>query len=184
MTIKNDMEFLVRSEVERRRDRAGKARERDVCWCPLCEMDIFALALNQLPPRYCHERNFGCAASQGFGEDVRAAVGRAIEKVSRRPKHRPGKPLSDADDIRMENYAQKIGTSLVGAVLSPESSACACTQCQADTLAYALNRYQPKYGVSYGGRESYQANYEDFIRHDIGQALAQAMAVIRERPHH
>ena len=182
MAIKNDMEFLVRSEIRRRQELSGE--EGDVCWCPLCEMDILALALNQLPPRYCHEKNFGSATSQGFGKDVRNAVARAIQKVSKRPKHRPGRPLSSNDDIRMENYAQKIGTSLVGAVLSPESSACACAQCQADTLAYALNRYQPKYGVSYGGRESYQANYEDFIRHDIGQALTQAMAVVRERPHH
>jgi competence protein ComFB len=182
MAIKNDMEFHVRAEAQRRRERSEK--EPDVCWCSLCEVDILALALNQLPPRYCHERNFGCTATLKLGDDVRHAVARAVQKVSRRPKHRPGRPLSSDDDIRMENYAQKIGSTLVGTVLSPESAACACAQCQADTLAYALNRYPPKYGVSYGGRESYQANYEDFIRHEIGQALAQAMAVVRERPHH
>jgi len=182
MAIKNDMEFLVRSELRRVVERSG---ENDaVCWCPLCEMDILALALNQLPPRYCHEKNFGCAGSQGFGNDVRSAVARAVQKVSRRPKHRPGRPLSSSDDIRMENYAQKIGSALVGTILSPESSACACDQCQADTLAFALNRYSPKYGVSYGGRESYQENYADFIRHEIGQSLTQAVAVVREHPHH
>jgi hypothetical protein len=90
----------------------------------------------------------------------------------------------DTDDIRLDNFAQKIGSSLVGTIMSPGSAACACDQCQADALAYALNRYPPKYGVSYGGRESYQANYEDFIRHEIGQALVQAMAVVREHPHH
>ena len=182
MAIKNDMEFLVRTEVQRRLERSGG--NDDVCWCPLCEFDILALALNQLPTRYCHEKNFGCAASQGFGNDVRNAVARAIQKVSRRPKHRPGRPLSGNEDIRMVNYAQTIGGALVGAVLSPESSACACDQCQADTLAFALNRYPPKYGVSHGGRESYQENYADFIRHEIGQVLVQAAAVVRERPHH
>ena len=182
MAIKNDMEFHVRSEAQRRRVRSKK--ENDGCWCPLCEMDILALALNQLPPRYCHERNFGCTASKELGENVRKVVGRAVQKVSQRPKHRPGRPMSHIDDIRMENYAQKIGNSLMETVLSPNAAACACDQCQADTLAYALNRYPPKYGVSYGGRESYQANYEDFIRHEIGQVIAQAVAVIRERPHH
>ena len=115
---------------------------------------------------------------------MRNAVARAVQKVSQRPKHRPGRPLSRVDEIRVENYAQKIGTTLVGAVLSPDASACACDQCQADTLAIALNRYPPKYGVSYGGRESYQENYADFIRHEIGQALTKAKAVVRERPHH
>ncbi len=182
MAIKNDMEYHVRSETERRRGHAGKGD--DACWCTLCEVDVLALALNRLPPRYCHEKNFGCTTSQGLARDVRNAVEQAVRKVSRRPKHRPGRPPSRVDDIRLENYAQKIGASLVGAILSPASSACACDQCQADTLAIALNRYPPKYGVSYGGRESYQANYEDFIRHEIGQGLAQAVAVVRERPHH
>lgn len=182
MEIKNDMEFLVKAEVQERRE--SSVKENEICWCSLCEMDILALALNRLPPRYCHEKNFGCAISPGSRNDVHNAVARAIQKVSRRPKHPPGRPLTSNDDIRMENYAQKFGNSLVGAFRSPESPACACGQCQADTLAYALNRYPPKYGVSYGGRESYQANYGDFIRHEIGQVLTQAMAVVREHPHH
>lgn len=182
MAIKNDMEFHVRAEAKRRRERSEK--ENGACWCSLCETDVLALALNQLPPRYCHEKNFGCTSAQGFGNDVRSAVARAIQKVSQRPKHRPGKPPSHIGDLRMENYAQKIGNALVGRVISADSPACACDQCQADALAYALNRYPPKYGVSYGGRESYQANYEDFIRHEIGQALTRALAVVQERPHH
>lgn len=182
MAIKNDMEFRVRSETQRYRERFRK--KKDLCWCALCEMDILALALNQLPPRYCHERNFGCTASQELGDAVRSAVARAVQKVSQRPKHRPGRPPSSIDDIKMENYAQKVGNSLVGTALSPAASACDCDQCRADTLAYALNRYPPKYGVSYGGRASYQANYEDFIRHEISQVLTQAVTVVREHPHH
>lgn len=182
MAIKNDMESLVRAEVLRHRESSGEKSE--ICWCPLCEFDILALALNQLPPRYCHEKNFGCSATKGFGHDVRRAVANAVKKVSQRPKHRPGRPPSRIDDIRMENYAQKIGNSLVGATRSPESPACGCDQCRADTLALALNRYPPKYGVSFGGRESYQENFADFIRHEIGQVLTQARAVIQEHPHH
>lgn len=181
MAIKNDMEFRVRAEAARRRGRPE--RHEDPCWCLLCEMDILALALNQLSPRYCQERNFGLANAHGLGDDVRKAVADAIRKVSRRPKHRPGRPLH-IDDVKMENFALRIGSALVGTILSPESSTCACEQCLSDALAYALNRYPPKYGVSYGGRESYQANYADFIRHEIGQALTQAAAVVREHPHH
>ncbi len=182
MAIKNEMEFLVKAEVQRCQERSGK--EEDVCWCSLCETDVVALALNQLPPRYCHEKNYGYVVSQGGAEEVRGVVSRAVQKVSQRPKHRPGKPQFLVPDIRMENYAKKFGDMVLGAVLSPGMSACACDQCRADTLAYALNRYPPKYGVSYGGRESYQSNYEDFIRHEIGQVLTESVKVIRERPHH
>lgn len=182
MAIKNDMEYLVKAEVRKYRENCKT--DQIFCRCPLCEADIFALALNHLPPRYCHEKNFGFTASQGLGNDVKKAVVLAVEKVNRRPRHRPGKPPPAADEVRMENYAMKIGDKVISAVLAPGSAACACGQCQADALAYALNRYPPKYGVSYGGRESYQANYEDFIRHEIGQALTRAAAVVRERPHH
>jgi hypothetical protein len=182
MPIKNDMEFHVKSEAQRHRERPRQGS--DPCWCTLCEIDIIAFALNRLPPRYCHERNFGCTSLEQLGDEVRSAVSRAVDKVSRRPKHRPGRPPADTDGIRLENFAQKIGASLVGTIMSPGSAACTCDQCQADALAYALNRYPPKYGVSHGGRESYQANFEDFIRHEIGQALVQAMAVVRVRPHH
>lgn len=181
MTIKNDMEFHVKAEVARRRGRPERGEE--VCWCALCEMDILALALNQLSPRYCQERNFGLATANGLGSEVRNSVANAIRKVSRRPKHRPGRP-SHEDDVRMDNFAQKIGSALLGVVLSPESAKCACELCQDDALALALNRYPPKYGVSYGGRESYQANYADFIRHEIGLVLTQAAAVVRDHPHH
>jgi competence protein ComFB len=182
LVIKNDMEYLVKAEVRKYREKCGA--DKVFCRCPLCEADIYALALNHLPPRYCQEKNFGFTATQGFGDDVRKAVDIAVQKVNRRPKHRPGKPPPSDNEVRLENYALKIGDKVVGTVLSPESAACGCGQCQADLLAYALNRYPPKYGVSYGGRESYQANYEDFIRHEVSQALTQAIAVIRERPHH
>ena len=182
MTIKNDMEFLVKAEMRKQRELTGK--NDDGCWCLLCEMDILALALNQLPPRYCQEKNFCATDSRGFGGDVRNAVARAVQRVGRRPKHRPGRVPSGDTDVRMENYAQKIGHAVLATVLSSESAACPCDQCQADILAYALNRYPPKYGVSYGGRESYQENYADFIRHEIAQALTRAAAVVRERPHH
>ena len=182
MDIKNDMEHLVKAEVRTRRD--CSAKELACCWCCLCEADVLALALNNLPPRYCHQRNFGYAASQGLGNAVKSAVSRAIQKVSQRPKHRPGKPLSCSEDVRLDNFAQTIGAALVGSVLTRESSACDCEQCRADALAYALNRYPPKYGVSYGGHASYQSNYEDFIRHEVGQELVQAMTVVQARPHH
>lgn len=179
--IKNEMELLVGSEVRRLHEKQGKGGK--ACGCPRCEADVAALALNRLPPRYCHGNSYGQAALQAYGEMVRTVVERAFEKVRLRPKHRPGKP-DHGTDARVLNYAKEIGDNIVGPLLAQRGAACACLECRADTLALALNRYPPKYGVASAGRESYQANFEDFIRHEMTQALAEAAAVVEARPHH
>lgn len=181
MEIKNDMESLVRAEVTRRKESSGK--EAAACWCALCEADVVALALNRLPPRYCQRQNFGYAASQqGLAFHVRSAVSYAVDKVSKRPKHRPGAPDRFRSEVRLENFALRIGHSVVGTALA--DAACSCEQCRSDALAYALNRYPPKYGVSAAGRESYQSNFEDFIRHELGELISRASRVVAASPHH
>ncbi len=180
--VKNDMEHLVRREVARRR--LDPKAPRGVCWCALCEADVIALALNRLPPRYCRGANFGYAAVGGYRTEVRDTVTRALEKVSRRPKHRPGAPDRFRSDVLLEDHALKIGTTLVAGGAAPRDSACTCEGCLADALALALNRYPPKYGVSSPGRASYQENYADFIRHELGQELVRARQIIGSNPSH
>lgn len=182
MEIKNEMEFFVKSEVRRRKERPGKGEK--ACWCALCEADIAALALNTLPSRYCHERNYGQTPLPAVREKVQPAVARAIDKVSQRPKHRPGRPDRVPGEVEVVNYAKQIGAPLVAPVLSAGGSACTCDQCRADTLAVALNHYPPKYGVNGSGRTSYQAHFEDFVRHELGQLIARAAKVVAARPHH
>jgi len=180
--VKNDMEHLVRLEVGRRRE--DPEVDRTTCWCALCEADVIALALNNLPPRYCRGDNFGYAAAQGYVGRVREAVRLALEKVSRRPKHRPGAPDRFRAEARLEDFALKIGNVLVGSSFVGAEGACSCEGCRADALALALNRYPPKYGVSSPGRASYQANFEDFIRHELGNALVKAREIISAHPNH
>jgi hypothetical protein len=180
--VKNDMEHLVRQEVGRRK--SDRAEKRDRCWCPRCEADMIALALNSLPPRYCRGANFGFAASQGYGRQVAEAVSQAVEKVSRRPKHRPGAPDRFRSEARLEDFGLKIGCAIVGHSFSVGEGGCTCEGCRADALALALNRYPPKYGVSSPGRASYQENFEDFIRHELGQVLTKTSQVVNANPHH
>jgi len=180
--VKNDMELLVRREVDRRK--GERARGLDRCWCPQCEADVIALALNNLPPRYCRGANFGYAASEGYGGQVRKMVDLAVEKVSRRPNHRPGAPGRFRQEACHEDFALKIGCSLVGTAFPAREGVCSCDGCRADALALALNRYRPKYGVSSPGRASYQENFADFIRHEVGQLLAAACQVVCANPNH
>lgn len=182
LDLKNDMEHLVRLEIGRRKhERAGPP---GACWCPQCEADVVALALNNLPPRYCRGVNFGSAASEGRAGQVRSVVDRALDKVSRRPKHRPGAPDRFRSEARLEDFGLKIGSAIVGHSFAATAGGCSCEGCRADALALALNRCPPKYGVSSQGRASYQEHFEDFIRHDLGQALAKACQVIGANPRH
>ena len=61
MSIKNEMEQLVREEV--RRARQSGVQKKEACWCPLCETDVVALSLTLLPPLYCRAETYGHAAS-------------------------------------------------------------------------------------------------------------------------
>ncbi len=66
----------------------------DVCKCEMCRMDIIALALNHLPPRYV-VRTTGAALTrftlsrEQERAEVITAIVRAIELVSKNPRHGP-----------------------------------------------------------------------------------------------
>lgn len=63
-----------------------------VCSCEKCRMDMAALALNQLPPRYVvtHRGQVFTKVSQlqcQYEADVLMAIMRAVEKVTDNPRH-------------------------------------------------------------------------------------------------
>jgi competence protein ComFB len=61
-----------------------------LCKCSLCIEDIFALALNSLPPRYIQATSMTeYEASPDYigNDEVREKVATAVEKVSKRPNH-------------------------------------------------------------------------------------------------
>ncbi|HEY5997678.1 MAG TPA: late competence development ComFB family protein [bacterium] len=179
LSIKNEMEQLVREEVERVRSAATEQR----CWCSLCETDIVALALTMLPPLYCRTETFGHAAGIIKAGKIREAVQAAIKRVSLRPKHRVGAP-SHRGTVSLVNYTFEVGTDMVGPALGRGASSCSCESCRSDTLAYALNRYPAKYGVTVDGRRSLHPTYLDFMRHELGMLIGQAARVVSSHPHH
>jgi hypothetical protein len=182
MNIKNEMEALVRAAVRSFREK-GPATP-NACWCPLCEMDIVALALNLLPPFYCRQETFGYAAGIATAGKIREAVQSAIQRVGLRPKHRPGVPSARDGEVGLVNYTFEIGCEIVGPAVSKSRDACGCPQCRIDALAYALNRYPPKYGVTRGGRRSLHPTYLTFMRHELGMLITQASRVVTTNPNH
>lgn len=64
----------------------------EICACEKCRLDIAALALNELPPRYVVTERGKVFAKVAqlecqFETDILLAVLRAVEKVGRNPRH-------------------------------------------------------------------------------------------------
>jgi len=182
MGIKNEMEHLVRDEVARIRKEGAPGYTG--CWCPMCEIDIVALALTLLPPLYCRTATYGHASGLIKAGTICDAVQTALKRVALWPKHRPGTRPTVRDKIALINYTFEVGTAMVGAALGRSGKGCDCDECRFDTLAYALNRYPAKYGVTRDGRRSLHPTYLDFMRYELGMLISQAARVVTSHPHH
>ncbi len=182
ISVKNYMEVAVRTEMARRKDQWESGRTP--CWCPVCEADSTALALTTLPPRYCMESSYPLMEKANLPGTIQSAVLRAFSKVTSRPKHRPGVPDFYPHRVRLVNFGLEEGWSLVRGVMFDSDAPCLCSQCIADTVAFALNRVPAKYGVELDGSTRFPAAQRDFLRHDLGLVMGQAAKVISAHPHH
>ena len=87
IVLVNKMETAARHEVD-----SMLANNADMCDCSQCKLDIMALALNSLPPKYVVTRmgnavtNVNLVSSQ-WKADVTMAVCQASEMVRKHPRH-------------------------------------------------------------------------------------------------
>ena len=84
--IKNYMEVIVERLIR------DILRENNVCTCEKCILDISAIALNNLPPKYIVTEKGELysridALSQQFEVDIISAVTKAADLVKRNPQH-------------------------------------------------------------------------------------------------
>jgi hypothetical protein len=180
MTVINRTEEAVRAEIARLKEGTGEQAEQ--CWCALCEADVIALAMTILPPCYCTRvLPEDDVASTG---SVRNAVFTAARRVQRRPKHRMAHPESRDAKVHLVNYTYEEGAALVATLRHRSDSSCSCRICQQDMLAYALNRYPPKYGVIHGGTSNLPSYQRDYIRHELEIIISHAAGIITARPRH
>lgn len=90
MQFKNYMEEAVERTIEE-----ILARRDDVCKCDRCKMDIKALALNHLPPKYVvTDRGYVYTKvnelESQFKADMTVAVTNALKVVRDNPRHGEG----------------------------------------------------------------------------------------------
>lgn len=87
MELKNYMEGAVAETLREILD-----KEKDICSCQRCWLDMMALALNSLPPKYIVRRTGYIYAKSNelttqFRVDILVAVMKAKELVSSTPRH-------------------------------------------------------------------------------------------------
>lgn len=84
----NDTERMVLEELGRRLESSDA---EGICDCQDCVLDMAALALNSLDPRY-HASLLGTMYAHAdeagdYAERVRAAVSKSMERVRKNPSH-------------------------------------------------------------------------------------------------
>ena len=87
VTIKNYMEEVVLNLME------GVLDDINMCKCELCVMDIAAIALNDLPPKYIATEKGELyskvnSLKNQFEVDVISAITKAAVLVKRSPRHK------------------------------------------------------------------------------------------------
>jgi len=88
IVIKNIMEELVDAKLDE------IIRSASVCDCEQCRADVYAYALNHLPPKYIATRSGDVftrvkAATTQFQADILTALVQAMDIVSKNPRHSP-----------------------------------------------------------------------------------------------
>ncbi len=90
MLFKNYMEEVVENTLDQ-----ILAHSKDICTCDRCRLDIKALALNHLPPKYV-VTDMGYVYTKvnelesQFQADVTVAVTNALKTVRKNPRHDKG----------------------------------------------------------------------------------------------
>ncbi|MCI8649005.1 MAG: late competence development ComFB family protein [Anaerotruncus sp.] len=84
--LKNAMELIVQQKLE------DMLPKMDCCKCDICRMDVMAIALNRLPPKYVVSTqgevySRAAAMSVQRSTDITAAIVEAIQLVKEKPRH-------------------------------------------------------------------------------------------------
>jgi len=205
--IKNETETAVRAEVAKvrgngRRLRASsrlslaiiagglnwltgvKAAERGLCECPHCSADIMALSLSNLPACYCLSLHYGVGRTRLAVVDVERQVRASLRRVRTRPRHSARESLPQGEEVRLVDFGMREGAPMVRPLMQRIQGACSCPRCMADTLAYGLNRFRPRYGVEVRGKLRVPPHELEFIRHELMTVLHDAAVAVAENPRH
>ena len=182
MKLTNAMELGVKRFLNRLR--AASPAGQETCWCPLCRADMMALALSSLPPRYATRRPWDIEADAHLAESLGAQVTRAVRHVELFPKHPSGGALEATEPVWIVNFPLEEGFRAIEPLIRSREDVCDCWQCRCDVVAFALNRYPPRYGVERGGHTHLREVDRDQMRSELASFLELAIGIVSKVPRH
>lgn len=182
MELSNSMEQAVRRHLTR--NLAQSEAGDETCRCPLCRADTMARALSSLPPRYSTRRPGEVESDGPMAATVIDAVALARGQVERFPKHARDAAVAAGKPIWVVNFPLEEGFRAVDEVLRRHEGACDCWHCRCDAVAFALNRYPPRYGVEHEGQTHLFEQDRELIRGELSVFLDLAVKVVATAPRH
>lgn len=182
MLPRNVIEAAVFQSLEALRDRdPGTAT---TCWCPLCAADMRALALSAIPPRYVTRREDRAGVHNGRDRVLHEEVARAVAQVASHCKHQPGDPTAEGDDVALVNLTYEVAFSLIQGRVQRREGACGCFDCRCDAVAFALNRFPPRYGVALCGSSVFGERSRLEMGAEMTAFLDLGVSVVAGHPRH
>jgi hypothetical protein len=182
MKLANAMEQAVRSHLNHLRE--GFADGDETCWCPLCRADMMALALSTLPPRYATRRPGAQPADPQHAATIGELVGQAVRQVGRFPKHGTGAALAAGEPVWVVNFPLEESFRVLDAMVRTRDDVCDCWNCRCDMVAFALNRYPPRYGVEHRGVTQLLDKDREQMRTELASFLDLSLRVVAAVPRH
>ncbi|HWR97334.1 MAG TPA: late competence development ComFB family protein [Candidatus Methanoperedens sp.] len=182
MKLANAMEQAVRTHLNQLRE--GSAGADETCWCPLCRADMMALALSTLPPRYATRRAVAHQADPHQAATVGTLIGQAVRRVERFPKHAAGAAIAAGEPVWVVNFPLEESFRAVDAMIRSRDGVCDCWNCRCDMVAFALNRYPPRYGVEHRGVTHLLEKDRDQMRTELASFLDLSLRVVAAVPRH
>ena len=182
MKLANATEQEVRAHLSRLREESAGGDE--TCWCPLCRADMMALALSSLPPRYTTRRAGAHHPDPHHAATVGELVDKAVARVGRFPKHATGAAVAAGEPVWVVNFPLEESFRVVDAMVRSREDVCDCWNCRCDMVAFALNRYPPRYGVEHRGVTHLLEKDRNQMRDELVSFLDLSLRVVAAVPRH
>ena len=182
MKLANAMELAVRAHLNHLREESAGGDE--TCWCPLCRADMMALALSTLPPRYATRRPGAQPADPRHAATIGELVDQAVRQVGRFPKHGTGAALAAGEPVWVVNFPLEESFRVLDTMVRSRDDVCDCWNCRCDMVAFALNRYPPRYGVEHRGVTQLLDRDREQMRRELASFLDLSLRVVAAVPRH
>jgi hypothetical protein len=145
---------------------------------------MMALALSTLPPRYATRRPGAHHADPHQAAAVGELVDQAVRQVARFPKHGTGGALAAGEPVWVVNFPLEESFRVLDAMVRSRDDICDCWNCRCDMVAFALNRYPPRYGVEHRGVTHLLDKDREQMRAELASFLDLSLRVVAAVPRH